>query len=65
MERESKKYEEYAYVLDELPHGRPGAPRTQYHGKPVIQIVGETYFTLLEAVPRSDTPFAIRDRIYV
>lgn len=65
MERESKKYEEYAYVLDELPHGRPGAPRTQYHGKPVIQIVGETYFTLLEAVPRSDIPFAIRERIYV
>lgn len=65
MERERKKYEEYAYVLDDLPHGRPLAPRTQYHGRPVIQMVGESYFTLLEAVPRADTPFAIRERIYV
>lgn len=65
MERESKKYEEYAYVLEELPHGRPGAPRTQFHGRPVIQMVGETYFTLLEAVPRPDASFNIRERIYV
>ena len=65
MERESKKYEEYAYVLDDLPHGRPLAPRTQYHGRPVIQMVGETYFTLLEAVPRADASFNIGERIYV
>ena len=65
MERAPKKYEEYAYVLDDLPHGRPGAPRTQYHGKPVIQMIGETYFTLLEAVPRDGMPFSIRERIYV
>ena len=65
MERETKKYEEYAYVLDDLPRGRPGAPRTQFHGRPVIQMVGETYFTLLEAVPRSDASFNIRERIYV
>lgn len=65
MERAPKKYEEYAYVLDDLPHGRPGAPRTQYHGKPVIQMIGETYFTLLEAVPRDGMLFNIRDRIYV
>lgn len=65
MERAPKKYEEYAYILDELRHGRPGAPRTAYHGQSIIQMVGETYFTLLEAVPRSDTPVNIRDRIYV
>ena len=65
MERAPKKYEEYAYILDELRHGRPGAPRTAYHGQSIIQMVGETYFTLLEAVPRSDIPVNIRDRIYV
>jgi putative nucleotide binding protein len=65
VERAPKKYEEYAYILDELRHGRPGAPRTAYHGQSIIQMVGETYFTLLEAVPRSDTPVNIRDRIYV
>lgn len=65
MEREGKKYEEYAYVLDELPHGRPGASRPTYHARGIIQIVGETYFTLLEAAPRKDATFAIRERIYV
>lgn len=65
MERAPKKYEEYAYVLDDLPHGRPGAPRTQYHGRAVIQMIGETYFTLLEAVPRDGMSFEIRERIYV
>ena len=65
MERAPKKYEEYAYVLDDLPHGRRGAPRSSYHGRAVIQMVGETYFTLLEAVPRDDSTFDIQERIYV
>lgn len=65
MLRPPKKYEEYAYVLDELPHGRPGAQRSQYHGRAVIQIVGDSYFTLLEAVPHGDTRFPPGERIYV
>jgi len=65
VERERKKYEEYAYLLDELPHGRPGASRPTYHARGIIQIIGETYFTLLEAEPRKDSTFAIRERIYV
>jgi len=65
LEKESKKYEEYAYILDDLPHGRLGAPRTQFHGRPVIQMVGETYFTLLEAVPRQDMQFTVGEKIYV
>lgn len=51
--------------MDDLPHGRLGAIRTQYHGRPIIQMIGETYFTLLEAVPRHGMPFNIRERIYV
>jgi putative nucleotide binding protein len=65
VDRAPKKYEEYAYVLDDLPHGRSLTPRTQYHGKPVIQMIGETYFTLLEAVPRDGVSFNVRERIYV
>ena len=65
MERPPKRYEEHAYVLDHLPHGRPGAQRTSYHGRAIIQMVGETYFTLLEAVPRKDSDFNIQERIYV
>ena len=65
MERPPKKYEENAYVLDELPHGRPGAQRSQYHGRAVIQIIGDSYFTLLEAVPHRNASFTPGDRIYV
>jgi len=65
MERPPKKYEENAYVLDELPHGRPGAQRSQYHGRVVIQMVGDSYFTLLEAVPHRNARFAPGERIYV
>ena len=65
MLRPPKKYEEYAYVLDELPHGRPGAQRSQYHGRAVIQIVGDSFFTLLEAVPHKDARFPHGERIYV
>jgi putative nucleotide binding protein len=63
--RDQKKYEEYAYVLDYLPHGRPGAPRTPHTSVEVIQMVGESYFTLLEASPKRDAIYNPRDRIFV
>ena len=65
MYREQKKYEEYAYVLDYLPNGRPGAPRTPHTSAGVIQMAGESYFTLLEASPRKDADYNPRDRIFV
>jgi len=61
----SKKYEEYAYVLDDLPHGRPGAAHPSYHSIGLIQIIGETFFTLLEVEPKRDATFTIRERMYV
>jgi putative nucleotide binding protein len=63
--RDQKKYEEYAYVLDFLSHGRPGAPRTPHTTSGVIQMAGESYFTLLEASPRKDADYNPRDRIFV
>ena len=65
MYRDQKKYEEYAYVLDYLEHGRPGAPRTPHTSGGVIQMVGESYFTLLEASPKKDAEYNSRDRIFV
>jgi putative nucleotide binding protein len=64
VEREGKKYEEYAYVLDYLPHGKPGAPRHPY-GRALVQLIGEAYFTLLEALPQRNADFNIRERIYI
>ncbi len=65
MYREPKKYEEYAYVLEYLPHGRAGAPRTSHSSGGVLQMIGEEYFTLLEAAPLPDLEYTIRDRIFV
>ena len=65
MYRDQKKYEEYAYVLDYLEHGRPGTPRTPHTSSGVIQMVGESYFTILEASPKVDAEYNPRDRIFV
>lgn len=65
MYRDQKKYEEYAYVLDYLPHGRPGASRTPHTSSGVVQLLGESYFTLLEASPKKDADYSPRDRIFV
>jgi len=63
---ESKKaqlYEEYAYVLDILPHGRPGT--RPYRAGALVQLVGENYFTLLEATVKEGIPLRPHDRVYV
>ncbi len=64
MERSEKRYEEYAYVLDYLPHGRPGA-RPGYRAGALIQVVGEEYFTFLEAIARDGIVLKTSDRVYV
>jgi len=59
-----KRYEEYAYVLDYLPHGRPGA-RPGYRAGALVQVVGEEYFTLLEAIAKEGVTLKSYDRVYV
>ena len=64
MEKSEKRYEEYAYVLDYLPHGRPGT-RPGYRAGALIQVVGEEYFTFLEAIARDGIILKTSDRVYV
>ncbi len=64
MEKSEKRYEEYAYVLDYLPHGRPGA-RPGYRAGALVQVVGEEYFTLLEAIAKEGVALKTYDRVYV
>lgn len=59
-----KRYEEHAYVLDFLPHGRPGA-RPGYRAGALVQVVGEEFFTLLEAIVREGLILKPYDRVYV
>ena len=54
--------EEYAYVLDYLPRGRPDNPRSK---DPVAYAVGERNFVLLELVPKFDAALLVGDRVYV
>ena len=61
-----KKYEEYAYVLDflfkEIRTLGPGRRRVM---GPVVQLVGEDYFTLLEAVAKMGVELKPQDRVYI
>ncbi|MCD6369828.1 MAG: DUF655 domain-containing protein [Thermoproteales archaeon] len=57
-------YEEYAYILDYLPHGYYTADRVFVRG-PVAQAVGEQYFMLLELIPLEGIPLQPLERIYV
>jgi len=59
-----KRYEEYAYVLDFLPHGRPGS-RQSYRAGALVQVIGEEYFTLLEAIAKEGVVLKSSQRVYV
>ncbi len=61
----SKKYEEFAYVLDHLPQGYANDPRPTFQREPITQAVGETYFTLLELVPKKGVSLSLHERIYI
>ena len=63
-----KRYEEYAYVLDFLQHGRPGVRatgRAGYRAGALIQCIGEEFFTLLEALVKEGLMLKPNDRVYV
>jgi putative nucleotide binding protein len=63
-----KRYEEYAYVLDFLPHGRPGirvSGRAGYRAGALVQLIGEEFFTLLEALIKEGALLKPNDRVYV
>jgi len=63
-----KRYEEYAYVLDLLPHGRPGvhvSGRAGYRAGAMVQLIGEEFFTLLEALAKEGITLKLQDRVFV
>jgi len=63
-----KRYEENAYVLDFLPHGKPGfrpTGRAGYRAGALIQCVGEEFFTILEALVKEGLTLKPSDRVYV
>lgn len=53
--------EEYAMVLDFLPHGKAGEGKQE----PTAQVVGESFFTLLEVVLKPNTTVSPFERVYI
>jgi putative nucleotide binding protein len=58
-------YEEYAYVLDYLQHGRTSLDKPRHLALPTVQVIGESYFTLLEAEVRAGTQASLHERVYI
>ena len=58
-------YEEYAYVLDYLQHGRTSVDKPRHLALPTVQVIGESYFTLLEAEVRAGTQANLHERVYI
>ena len=58
-------YEEYAYVLDYLQHGRTSTDKPRHLALPTIQVIGESYFTLLEAEVRAGIQANLHERVYI
>lgn len=58
-------YEEYAYVLDYLQHGRPVTDKPRHLALPTVQVLGESYFTLLEAEVRIGVQINLNERLYI
>ncbi|HZY47003.1 MAG TPA: DUF655 domain-containing protein [Candidatus Bathyarchaeia archaeon] len=57
-------YEEHAYVLDYLPYGR-AAEKSRHLAVPTVQIMGEQFFTLLEAELKIGATVLVHERIYI
>lgn len=53
--------EEYAYIIDYLPYGASSS----YSREPIVQLVGENFFTLLEATVKQGSSPLVGQRIYV
>lgn len=60
-----KKYEDRGLVLDFLPQGHPSDPRPIHLREPIAQILGDTFFTLLEVVPVKDVTFLPLERAFI
>lgn len=60
-----KKYEDRGIVLDFLPQGHPNDPRPIHLREPIAQILGDTFFTMLEIVPLKGVTFSPHERVFI
>lgn len=60
MQNEDRK-EDYAYVLDFMLTGKSSSSRSE----PLAQLIGEKWFTLLEATTKPEATLTIGERVYI
>ncbi len=63
--REKQMKEEFAIVLDFLPHGYPFDKRPSHKKNPVVQAIGKSRFVLLELVPKKDIFLQPYEEVYI
>ncbi|MFQ5800175.1 MAG: DUF655 domain-containing protein [Candidatus Hydrothermarchaeales archaeon] len=57
--------EEHAVVLDFLPTGHPEDKTPIYKREPIALALGESYFSLLELVPKKGVTLSPQERVYL
>jgi putative nucleotide binding protein len=57
------KKDDYVRVLDYLPKGKSEVP--PHKRKPLVQAIGDKYFSLLELSPKEGAAFELDERIYI
>ncbi len=58
---QEEKKEEYAYVLDFMFSGKSSSTRSE----PIAQLIGERWFTLLEATTKPGSSLSVGERVYI
>jgi len=61
MDEKKEELEEYAVVIDFLPTGKSFSANPE----PIAELLGESRFTLLEAVPKPGVVLHIGERVYI
>lgn len=57
--------EEYAIILDFLPNGYPFDPRPIHRKTPIAQAIGQSFFVLLELVPKKGVSLQPSEVVYI
>jgi putative nucleotide binding protein len=57
--------EDIAIVLDFLPHGYPFDDTPSYKKTAIVQAIGKSHLSLLEAVPKKDVTLEIHEEVYI
>ncbi|KXB00624.1 DNA-binding protein [candidate division MSBL1 archaeon SCGC-AAA261O19] len=61
----AKKYEDHGIVLDFMPSGRTDERKPAHLREPLAQLLGKSFFTLLEAVPNPKVKLKLHDEVYI